>query len=350
MPPRCPAGRTRLSVVIVTYNSAPRWRRRCRRLCPQLRPGDELIVVDNASADGTLAAVRAARSAGDRDRRPGATPASRRARTRAPRARQRRPARVPQPGRHAGAGLRRGASAPPRRARLGRLDGPRHRRGRARGQLERRRRALHRHRVGRRGGQPAPGAWPGRARSRSSPAPALPCPRADVGARRRLRRARTSCTRRTSTSRCGCGSPGGRLGVEPAAVVDHDYEFDKGAGQMAAARAQPLGHDPALLSRRAARAARARAVGHRGRTARRGGGRRLAAAEARGRRARRCARCRDCCASGAPIQATRTICAAEFAAWLTPRLDSPFLGSVGRARSLRAAMLIYWKLVRRCLG
>ena len=63
---------------------------------------------------------------------------------------------------------------------------------------------------------------------------------------------RSSCTTRTSTSRCGCGSRAGGSASSPSAVVDHDYEFAKGAGQVAAARAQPLGDDRALLSRPAA--------------------------------------------------------------------------------------------------
>src|SRR6185503_13433811 len=47
-----------LSVVIVTYNSAAAVRATLAALGPQLRAGDELVVVDNGSADDTLAAVR----------------------------------------------------------------------------------------------------------------------------------------------------------------------------------------------------------------------------------------------------------------------------------------------------
>ena len=56
--------------------------------------------------------------------------------------------------------------------------------------------------------------------------------------------------------------------------------FAKGAGEVAAARAQPLGDGRPLLSRPAADRGRARAARHRARAAGRRGGRRVAAAEA----------------------------------------------------------------------
>ena len=37
--------------------------------------------------------------------------------------------------------------------------------------------------------------------------------------------------------------------------------------------------------------------------------------------------------------------AAAFARWLTPDLDSPFLGRAGRSRLLRALLRGYWRLV-----
>src|SRR5215218_9173154 len=43
----------RLSVVVVTYDSGPAVRRSLPALQAQLQPGDELIVFDNASHDGT---------------------------------------------------------------------------------------------------------------------------------------------------------------------------------------------------------------------------------------------------------------------------------------------------------
>jgi GT2 family glycosyltransferase len=48
----------RLSVVVVTYKSAAALERSLPPLVAQLREMDELIVVDNASADGSLSAVR----------------------------------------------------------------------------------------------------------------------------------------------------------------------------------------------------------------------------------------------------------------------------------------------------
>jgi N-acetylglucosaminyl-diphospho-decaprenol L-rhamnosyltransferase len=47
-----------LSVVVVTYDSGPAVRRSLPALWAQLDPGDELIVFDNASQDGTAALVR----------------------------------------------------------------------------------------------------------------------------------------------------------------------------------------------------------------------------------------------------------------------------------------------------
>ena len=53
-----PARRVRLSVVVVTHNCRGAVRRSLPPLVAQLGDGDELIVVDNASSDGTVAAVR----------------------------------------------------------------------------------------------------------------------------------------------------------------------------------------------------------------------------------------------------------------------------------------------------
>jgi GT2 family glycosyltransferase len=47
------------------------------------------------------------------------------------------------------------------------------------------------------------------------------------------------------------------------------------------------------------------------------------------------------------IQRGATASAAEFAAWLTADLDSPFLGRAGRSAALRAALAAYWRLARR---
>ena len=50
----------RLSVVIVTFNSREAVTRTLAALAPQLRDGDEVVVVDNASSDGSADAVAAA--------------------------------------------------------------------------------------------------------------------------------------------------------------------------------------------------------------------------------------------------------------------------------------------------
>lgn len=49
------------------------------------------------------------------------------------------------------------------------------------------------------------------------------------------------------------------------------------------------------------------------------------------------------------IQARRAISAAEFADHLTAELSSPYFGGVGRSRAVRAALRAYWALVRRLL-
>ena len=50
------------------------------------------------------------------------------------------------------------------------------------------------------------------------------------------------------------------------------------------------------------------------------------------------------------IQRRRTVSAADFAAWLTPDLDSPYFGRAGRSRILRFALRTYWRWVRSLLG
>ena len=139
---------------------------------------------------------------------------------------------------------------------------------------------------------------------------------------------------------------GGRLGVEPAAVVDHDYEFAKGPDKWrllernrwaTIVRCYPgrllLVLAPALLATELALLVVAAAGGWlpqklRGTAETLRGLPRLL----RERRA---------------IQATRAISAAEFARWLTPDLDSPFLGRAARLSPLRWALRAYWRAARR---
>ena len=105
-----------------------------------------------------------------------------------------------------------------------------------------------------------------------------------------------------------------RSGSSRAAVVDHDYEFDAGRGEVALAGAQPLGLPDPRLPGAAAGAAGAGAAAHRagadpGRARRRLGARRS------------CSPSSTCCA-GCPrllrerraIQAQRAVTAGEFAA------------------------------------
>ncbi len=137
---------------------------------------------------------------------------------------------------------------------------------------------------------------------------------------------------------------GGRLGVEPAAVVDHDYEFAKGASKWrylernrwsTLLRCYPgrllLLLAPALLATELALLVAAAAGGWLPQ--------KLAAAGETVRALPRLLRERRA------VQATRTITCREFAAWLTPDLDSPYLGRAGRSRPLRWALRAYWRLV-----
>ncbi len=50
------------------------------------------------------------------------------------------------------------------------------------------------------------------------------------------------------------------------------------------------------------------------------------------------------------LQATRTITAAEFASWLTPDLDSQFIPAAARSAPVRLLLRGYWRIVRRLLG
>ncbi len=137
---------------------------------------------------------------------------------------------------------------------------------------------------------------------------------------------------------------GGRLGVASDAVVDHDYDFDKGRAKWrylernrwatiirtypAALLALVM---PALIATDLALWPVAIAGGW-------AGPRLRALGETlrdlpRNLRARR------------RIQAEREITAAEFAAHLTPRLDSAYLGAASRSRVLAALLGGYWRVV-----
>jgi GT2 family glycosyltransferase len=142
---------------------------------------------------------------------------------------------------------------------------------------------------------------------------------------------------------------GGTIGIEPAARVDHDYEFAKGPAKWrylernrwaVILRTYPLALlvllAPALLATEVALFAIALAGGW---------GRQKVLAKldlirwlprlVRERRA---------------IQAGRAISAAEFARHLTPDLDSEYLGRAAHSRGLRAALRAYWSVVLALLG
>jgi GT2 family glycosyltransferase len=142
---------------------------------------------------------------------------------------------------------------------------------------------------------------------------------------------------------------GGRVGIEPAAVVAHDYEFTASAANkwrwLERNRLATLVRlwpgsllvllAPALVTTEAALFLAAAMGGWLGQKLR-------ADAEAlawlprllRERRA---------------IQGRRAISAGEFAAFLTADLDSPFIPAVARATPARALLRGYWRLVRALL-
>ncbi len=141
---------------------------------------------------------------------------------------------------------------------------------------------------------------------------------------------------------------GGRLGVEPRARVDHDYEFAKGPekwrrlernrwatvirtypGALLALTA------PALLATELALLPVSLAGGWAREKLR--SWLDVARWLSRLLRERR------------QIQATRAIAAGAFAAALTPDLDSSYLGAAGRSRLLRAALRAYWSAARALL-
>jgi GT2 family glycosyltransferase len=142
---------------------------------------------------------------------------------------------------------------------------------------------------------------------------------------------------------------GGVLGIEPAAVVDHDYEFGAREHKWRwlernrlafLIRAYPTSLlfllAPALLATELALIA----VAISGGWARQ----KLAANLEFLRWLPRLLRERR------QIQATRTVTPAEFATWLTPDLDSPFISPLARSAPARLVLRTYWHLVRLALG
>jgi hypothetical protein len=137
---------------------------------------------------------------------------------------------------------------------------------------------------------------------------------------------------------------GERLGVEPAARVDHEYRFEKGGAKWrrlernrwaTLIRTYPaallLLLAPALAATELALVPISAAGGWLGQ--------KLLAWVDVARALPRWLRERRL------IQSTRKIGAGEFARALTPDLDSPYLPSAGRSRALRAVLRAYWSLV-----
>jgi GT2 family glycosyltransferase len=142
---------------------------------------------------------------------------------------------------------------------------------------------------------------------------------------------------------------GGRLGIEPGAVVDHDYDFDKGAAKWRylernrwamLLRTYPAALlvliAPALLVTEVALLFVSLAGGWGGQKLRAAG--ETLAALPRLLRERR------------EIQSRRAIGAAQFADSLTADLSSPHLGRAGGSAPMRWALRAYWSLVRALLG
>jgi GT2 family glycosyltransferase len=142
---------------------------------------------------------------------------------------------------------------------------------------------------------------------------------------------------------------GGALGIEPAAVVDHDYEF--GARELkwrwlernrwaVLIRVYPAALlallAPALIATELALIPVSIAGGW--------GRQKLSATLDLIRWLPRLLRERR------QIQATRAVGVAEFASWLSADLDSPFIGGVARSAPVRLALRSYWRAVRLALG
>jgi GT2 family glycosyltransferase len=142
---------------------------------------------------------------------------------------------------------------------------------------------------------------------------------------------------------------GGALGIEPAAVVAHDYEFGAREHKWRWLERNRLAFlvrtYPAPLLALLAPALLATEVALLAVSAAGGWGRQKLAADLEALRwLPRLLRERRA------VQASRAVSAAEFASWLTPDLDSPFISAAVRSRPARLALRAYWCAVRLLLG
>jgi GT2 family glycosyltransferase len=137
---------------------------------------------------------------------------------------------------------------------------------------------------------------------------------------------------------------GGRLGLEPSARVDHDYTFVKGAQKWrllernrwaTVLRTYPAGLLALLAPALALSELALLPIALRGGWSRSKGAAALDTMRAFPR----------LLAQRRALQARRSIGALEFARWLTPDLSSMYLGAVGEHRLLRRALRAYWGLV-----
>jgi GT2 family glycosyltransferase len=137
---------------------------------------------------------------------------------------------------------------------------------------------------------------------------------------------------------------GGRLGVEPAARVDHEYDFEKGPAKWrylernrwaTVLRTYPGPLLFLLLPGLAATDLALIVISIRGGWFKQ----KLLAWLDTWRRMPRLLRERRA------VQATREISAAQFAAALTPELDSAYLGAASESRLLGGLLRAYWRLV-----
>jgi GT2 family glycosyltransferase len=138
---------------------------------------------------------------------------------------------------------------------------------------------------------------------------------------------------------------GDRLGIEPTAVVAHDYEF--GASEhkwrwLERNRLAFLIRDyPAALLLALAPALVATELALLVVSASGGWGRQKLAANAEALRwLPRLLRERR------QVQRTRAVSSAEFATWLSVELDSPFIAGAARSLPVRLALRAYWRVVR----
>jgi len=138
---------------------------------------------------------------------------------------------------------------------------------------------------------------------------------------------------------------GGVLGIEPGAIVDHDYEFGAREHKWRwlernrwafLIRVYPSSLlallAPALILTELALIPASFASGW--------GRQKLAAIGEVVRWLPRLLRERR------QVQAARTVSASEFAAWLTPDLDSPFIPAIARSAPARLLLRAYWRAVR----